>query len=136
MSYCRFSTNDFQCDVYVYASVHGGYTTHVAGNRVIYTSPLPRRIVLRDDPYGYVVRMRQVGAMVEAAQRESIRLPHAGTTFNDSTPAACADRLEKLSALGYRVPQSAIAALREEMACATASNEDDREREFAFAAGR
>lgn len=30
MSYCRFSSEDYQCDVYAYADVAGGYTIHVA----------------------------------------------------------------------------------------------------------
>ena len=29
MSYCRWSSDNFQCDVYCYADVSGGYTTHV-----------------------------------------------------------------------------------------------------------
>ena len=33
MSYCRWSSMNWKCDVYVYADVSGGYTTHVAGNR-------------------------------------------------------------------------------------------------------
>jgi hypothetical protein len=40
MSYCRWSSNDFQCDVYVYEDVAGGWTTHVACNRVVYSEPL------------------------------------------------------------------------------------------------
>lgn len=31
MSYCRWSSDDFECDLYCYADVRGGYTTHVAG---------------------------------------------------------------------------------------------------------
>jgi hypothetical protein len=33
MSYCRWSSDHFECDVYVYADVSGGWTTHVAGRR-------------------------------------------------------------------------------------------------------
>lgn len=29
MSYCRWSSDNFKCDVYVYADVSGGWTTHV-----------------------------------------------------------------------------------------------------------
>ena len=36
MSYCRWSSDDFQCDVYVYESVAGGFVTHVAANRVVF----------------------------------------------------------------------------------------------------
>lgn len=33
MSYCRWSSDFFECDVYVYEDVAGGYTCHVAGRR-------------------------------------------------------------------------------------------------------
>lgn len=33
MSYCRFSSNNWMCDVYVYESVYGGFQVHVAGRR-------------------------------------------------------------------------------------------------------
>ena len=33
MSYCRWSTDNFKCDLYCYEDVNGGFTTHVASNR-------------------------------------------------------------------------------------------------------
>lgn len=33
MSYCRWSSMNWMCDVYTYEDVSGGWTTHVAGNR-------------------------------------------------------------------------------------------------------
>lgn len=33
MSYCRWSSMNWRCDVYVYEDVGGGWTTHVAGRR-------------------------------------------------------------------------------------------------------
>src|ERR1044071_191187 len=33
MSYCRFSSLNWSCDVYAYADVAGGYTIHVARSR-------------------------------------------------------------------------------------------------------
>lgn len=41
MSYCRFSSDDYQCDVYVYQDGNGGWTTHVAGSRYLFKEPLP-----------------------------------------------------------------------------------------------
>lgn len=43
-----------------------------------------------------------------------IGLPHDGESFNDDTASECADRLERLRALGYIIPQYAIDALRKE----------------------
>lgn len=33
MSYCRWSSMNWMCDVYVYEDVDGGWATHVAGRR-------------------------------------------------------------------------------------------------------
>lgn len=46
---------------------------------------------------------------------KQIGLRYDGESFNDETAADCADRLELLRTIGYRVPQSAIDALRDEM---------------------
>lgn len=39
MSYCRWSSMNWRCDVYVYEDVNGGWTTHIARNRVIFPPP-------------------------------------------------------------------------------------------------
>lgn len=117
MSYCRWSSDDFQCDVYVYEDVSGGFTTHVAGNRLVYANPLPPEVPLDRDHFGaWMERHQAVMKMADEATRVEISLPHAGESFNDPTAAACADRLESLRELGYVVPQYAIDALREEAA--------------------
>lgn len=40
MSYCRWSSMNWMCDVYVYEDVSGGWTTHVAGRRRV-IPPIP-----------------------------------------------------------------------------------------------
>ncbi|EMY3672616.1 TPA: hypothetical protein SL368_005881 [Pseudomonas aeruginosa] len=117
MSYCRWSSDDFQCDLYVYEGVDGVFYTHVATNRVIYTEPLPPPIPFKPEfVQEYSERHKKVMAMVDAADREPIGLQHDGHDFCDDDSAACADRLEYLKGVGYRVPQYAIDALREEAA--------------------
>ncbi|PXV54210.1 hypothetical protein SAMN04487785_11410 [Dyella jiangningensis] len=115
MSYCRFSSNDFLCDVYVYESCLGGWEIHVAANRVVFKEPLPDPLPWSaENAEACVARMRKVSAMVDVADRVDIDLPHAGESFNESSPGECADRLEYLRGLGYVVPQHAIDTLREE----------------------
>ena len=121
MSYCRFSSDDFQCDLYVFEDVAGGFTTHVAGSRCVFHEPLPPDVPYplgaepgSDAVKKWFARHQKVMAMVEAAERVDIGLPHDGESFNDVTANDCADRLERLRAIGYRVPQYAIDALREE----------------------
>lgn len=117
MSYCRFSTNDFQCDLYCYAHVHGGYATHVAQNRLVFVDPLPPPIQLSESEIGaYMERHRKVMAMVERAPREIISLPHAGETFMDATAEDWLHRLQLLRMLGYIFPDDVIEAAHEEIA--------------------
>lgn len=40
MSYCRFSSNNWMCDVYVYEGMGGRFVTHVAGNQLAFP-PIP-----------------------------------------------------------------------------------------------
>lgn len=118
MSYCRWSCDDYQSDVYCYERGHSGlFVTHVANVRVIYNEPLPEPAPFdRKHTEQWLARHRKVSAMLEAARREPIGLPFDGETFDDSTPGETADRLEWLRGLGYRVPQHAIDVLREEQA--------------------
>lgn len=121
MSYCRWSSDGWRSDVYVYEDVNGGWTTHVASNRCVHPSgeqcpELPGRT---DDPEWaerFVEAYERSSAWREECVLVPINLPHDGESFNDPTPGACANRLEALRTLGYYVPQYAIDDLREEAA--------------------
>ena len=116
MSLCRWSSNDYQCDVYVYGS-DVGWMTHVAGRRYVFTQPLPPVVELprgfTDDQFeAWWERQQTVQAMLNPDTMVGIGLPHDGESFTDPTADGCADRLEALQCAGYRVPQRAIDALR------------------------
>jgi hypothetical protein len=111
MSYCRWSSDDWQCDVYVYEGC--GFVTHVARSRVL--GAIPPTPPMRNDPAWpreFLLAHRAQMAFLATCERAFITLPHAGESFHDDTPGACADRLEMLRALGYNVPQYAIDELR------------------------
>jgi hypothetical protein len=115
MSYCRWSTDDFQCDLYVYEDCDGGYTTHVAGNRPIYQSPLPEPVDL-DDTMAWLQRHDRVMQMLTEAKREDITLPHAGERLHDDTAAELLRRLQQLKQIGYRFPDYVLELVAEEAA--------------------
>ena len=112
MSYCRWSSDDFQCDVYVYESPEG-FVTHVASSRVVFSKPLPPPVDMRNVAE-FLECQNKVMEMVDTADRKPIGLPHDGQDFLDATPGDAADTLKMLMAEGYRVPQYAIDALLEE----------------------
>lgn len=111
MSYCRWSSDDFKCDLYCYGDVSGGYTTHVAGNRVVgEVPPLPDL----DSPK-FIEEYKKQSDFMATAKREPIGLPHDGETFNDPDLASFLDRLLELKAIGYHVPDWVVSNIREEM---------------------
>jgi hypothetical protein len=112
MSFCRFSTDDFQCDVYVYADVVGGFTTHVAKTRPFLDRELPAKVPL-ENINEYMERHKKVKEWLDTAERRPIGLSRDGMTFSDKTAAEAAGRLQSLKEEGYNVPQYVIDALRE-----------------------
>lgn len=114
MSYCRFSTDDFQCDLYCYES-EGGYMTHVAGNRVVFKEVLPPEIDWEVDMEGYLARHNKIMSMVDKADRVAITLPHVGETFCDTTLEEFKDTLLMLKDAGYRFPDYVFERIEEEM---------------------
>lgn len=111
MSYCRWSSDDFMCDVYVYESDRA-YVTHVAGRRPVFSEPLPPPETGGAD--SWFKRHLIVSEMLDRATLVKIGGEHDGESFTDDTPGECADRLEYLRTCGYNVPQYAIDELREE----------------------
>lgn len=114
MSYCRFS-DDPRSDVYVYADVSGGFTTHVARSRTVFPMPLPPAVpFIPERRREWLHRRDTVSDLRARASRVAIGLPHDGASFNHDTPDECADHLEHLAAIGYVVPRHAIEDLRRE----------------------
>lgn len=134
---------NWQCDVYVYEDVSGGWTTHVAARRRLFGPILDLPLMSMPNFGGkydipsrsmsYPSRWHKLGARIvfgfaafwhSRVHLASLRmiplrpigLQFDGETFNDPSAAECASRLEWLRGLGYVVPQYAIDALRGEEA--------------------
>lgn len=107
MSYCRWSSDDFQCDIYCYEG-HGGYVIHVATHRYVFADPLPAPAQTPDE---WIARHLVVTSMIRDAATEPIGLQHDGDALHYDTPAETADALMRLRGSGYNVPQAAIDAL-------------------------
>lgn len=119
MSYCRFSSADFDSDVYVYTSADG-WVTHVASTRIepIAEFPAPVDFEPREDEAAWaravIDRQRKIHAILDASPATPIGLPHDGSHFLDASPGDCAGTLSMLAGAGYRVPDDVIEDLRAE----------------------
>lgn len=103
MSLCRWSTDDFSCDLYIYYDYTGGITTHVAGNRPVGEIPKTPDF-MTSDPEVWLKAHKKQMEFLEHCEQEPIDLPYAGETFNDPDEESLVERLKELKEIGYRFP--------------------------------
>jgi hypothetical protein len=122
MSYCRFSSDDFQCDVYVWDDVSGKWRTEVAARRFIFNilpDPIQLPSPFTDDEFKTWWERNLLVRVMHGDETQGhwldLPVPEGGDSYGHDTPAECADNLERLRALGFNVPQYAIDELREEV---------------------
>ena|SRR6478752_3658803 len=116
MSYCRWSSDDFASDLYIYESAEG-FVIHVASSRhVVDRSGLPPVVEFGDPGWAeaWAERGMAVMELVKDAPLEKIDLPQAGESFTFDDAIEAADKVVELKALGYHVPDGVVEALREE----------------------
>jgi hypothetical protein len=129
MSYCRWSSDNFKCDLYCYADVGGGYTTHVAGMKRVDDIPsadMPRE--LRDGSlkkgtpeFDAVISAwtDATNAQIKAATDSDmvpIGLSYDGASFNDPTLETFRARVVMLREAGYYCPDYVLERIDEEIA--------------------
>lgn len=114
MSYCRFSSNDWSCDLYCYEDVSGGFTTHVASNRIV--GEIPKVPPWNSVPVEeWFEAHRKQMDFVGNAKRENIGLPFDGAQFNDPDLKSLLKRVLGLRSCGYVVPRCAIDMIQGEI---------------------
>lgn len=122
MSYCRWSTDNFQCDLYCYEDVSGGYTIHVAARRSI--TPYPYEgsyqefidlCLSNQFTERWLERHKKWSEETEKIKKKSIGLPYDGETFNDPNLEAFLDRLLMLREVGYKFPDYVLENVKHEI---------------------
>ena len=102
MAFCRFSSMNWQCDLYCYSDCDGGITTHVAAQRHTgYIPPLPS---VTADQESFTKLYRAHMDAVHNSPKEKISLPFAGETFRSDTVEDLKMALRELRELGYIFP--------------------------------
>lgn len=131
MSYCRWSSMNWQCDLYCYGSDRG-FETHVAARRVVGNIPKEPdwRLLLEEDVGGenvvrFAAQHNAVMDWLKTAERTPIGLLHDGESFVNDTLEGFLDTLLTLRAAGYRFPDSMLDEVREEIAAFLQSSGDE-----------
>lgn len=113
MSYCRFSSDDFQCDLYCYGGQRG-YVTHVAASRR--TERSPSLEALLDNPTTEACDVYKAD-MEEWGKKPMVKigLPHDGAMFEDTDLESFLATLVMLKDAGYKMPDYLIPDVRAEL---------------------
>lgn len=115
MSYCRWSSDNWKCDLYCYENVNGGWTTHVAAQKV--TGDVPEELEIGSVPAEEWIKAHNAAMdFLDTAERKPIGLPHDGRSFNDPTLEAFRERLLDLRAAGYSFPDYVLDEIDAELA--------------------
>ena len=105
MSYCRWSSDNWKCDVYCYEDVSGGWTTHVAGMKRIGVpeANFPEENT-EEGKAKWAAEMKAQMEYLDKAELVPIGLPYDGESFNDGSLQDFRVRLTMLKDAGYNVP--------------------------------
>jgi hypothetical protein len=111
MSYCRWSSDNFRCDLYVYRDVTGGYTVMVANNR--YPADIPLITAPCPSPE-WIAQRRLQNEYLDTHGMTPLGLSKDGQILNVSTLDELHTLLLGLREEGYRIPQSALDTIKKE----------------------
>lgn len=115
MMYCRYSDDDFKCDISCHESTNGKLVTCVAAKRIEPSEPLPAPVSLKEGYGPWIERHREMMRIIRSSPLVPIQLEHAGETFDDDTLPEFLARLKKLRDIGYRVPDRVIETVESEI---------------------
>lgn len=113
MSYCRFSSDNWQCDVYAYES-RDGFEVHVAAHR--YTDDIPKLPAWNaDKKNAYFEAYKIQIKAVDASPMRDIGGKYDGMHFIYATLEDLLTGLADIKEAGYNVPQFVFDQILEEM---------------------
>ncbi len=115
MSYCRWSSDNWRCDLYCYEDVSGGWTTHVAGRRRVGEIPAVDWRFLGTDHAEFTRQYDAQNAALDSTELVDIGLPYDGDTFHDYSLEDFRERVVMLREAGYSCPDYVLEDIDEEI---------------------
>ena len=121
MSYCRWSCDGGQCDIYAYYSIGDFWQIHIANRRRVERSPSP--IIMVDGELElsktYVDDLTEYNKRMEALGDDQwvyINLPFDGEDYDCGSIEEFKDKMLELRAVGYQFPDGVLEEINEEIA--------------------
>ena len=116
MSYCRWSSDNYKCDLYVYPVEDGAYMIHIASTKIGDEENVPLLLNIYDvGSDNYIEAYKKQSEFLKEAKRVLITLPYAGESLTEHDLPSLKARLLELRTLGYRFPDYVFDRIDEEM---------------------
>lgn len=118
MSYCRWSSDNFQCDIYAYASCYGGYEINVASGRYKGEIPKVPTVPKPDDKKGleeWKEAENKRHKYLRNCGTEKIGLEYDGESFTCSNLQDFYEKMVMLKEVGYNVPEYSLERIQNEI---------------------
>ena len=116
MAYCRWSSMNHACDIYLYSDVNGGYTCHVASKKRVADTPCPELPSqfwkLPVDDIMPVINAQQ--EWVKTSSVVPIGKEYDGRSFYNYDRDEMVDILKMLKEAGYTMPNDLIDVIANE----------------------
>lgn len=118
MSYCRWSSDNFKCDVYAYES-DMGFMIHLASNKIVgEMPPQDYDLLLKKDKESidlFVANEKIRSAWMKTCERVAIGLRYDGQSFICGSLHEFYDRMINLREIGYRFPDYVLETILDEI---------------------
>ena len=116
MSYCRWSTDNFKCDVYAYESCYGGWQIYIASHRYEDGIPLvDNNLLIKEKTKEWTEQYIKQSKWLETAKFEPIGLPlDDGDIVCETLPDFLA-KMQEIKKAGYHIPDWVFDDIKEEI---------------------
>lgn len=116
MSYCRWSSMNWKCDLYCYYSVGDFYQTHVSSRRIVGDVPeAPLQLIIDRKIGEWIRRQEEASKYLDNCKRVNIGLEYDGCSFEDKTPEEFKQTLLMLREAGYIFPDYVLGEIEKEI---------------------
>lgn len=114
MSYCRFSSDNYNCDIYAFADCYGGYTIHVAKRR--YVGDIPKiPAVTEGNEKEFIEQVKKHNEFMKTAEQKIIGLPLDGENYSCVNLPEFLEKILEIKEAGYNVPDYVIEDIKAEI---------------------
>jgi hypothetical protein len=116
MSYCRWSSDDFTCDLYAWHDISDNIVIHCSSNRRVWPEDLlPPKCSDDATTQEWAERFMEVMKLVDQTELIELDFEYAGERIACGTRSEAIEKFLELREIGYKFPDAVIEMLKAEI---------------------